>query len=95
MHFIQVMFVIIIDKLIILCLNATQGHVVASLAEAQTMPLMQCPLLVRAGIWDLFSVPAIARLLFVKDNMGSLTAANKCLQTGHPGSQPFDGQHTH
>jgi len=44
---------------------------VASLAEGTAVPLMRCPLLVRAGIWNLFRVPAIAHLLFAKDTVGS------------------------
>ena len=35
---------------IIVCSYAAQGYGVASLAEGTTVPLMQCPLLVRTGI---------------------------------------------
>ena len=47
-------------------------------------PLMQCPLLVRVGICNLFMGPAIACLLFVKDIVGSLTFTNECWQMGFP-----------
>ena len=40
---------------------------VASSAEGAAVPLMQCTLLVRAGICNLFMLLAIARLLFAKD----------------------------
>ena len=43
---------------------------------------MQCPLLVKAGICNLFMVPAIARLLFAKDTVASLTSTNSCWQMG-------------
>ena len=49
---------------------------VASLAEG--MAVIQWLLLVRAGICNLIRVPAIARLLFVKDTVGSLTSINEC-----------------
>ena len=49
---------------------------VASLAEGTAVPLMRCPLLVRAGIWNLAMVPAIANILFTKDNIRFLTSTN-------------------
>ena len=56
------------------------------MSEDGAVPLMQFPLLVRAIIWNLAMVLAIAHLLFVKDTMRSLTATNKCWQMG----QMFD-----
>ena len=55
---------------------AAQGYGVVSLAEGAVVLLMQCPLLVRAGIWNLFMMLEIARLFFVKDTMGSLTSTS-------------------
>ena len=49
---------------------AARGCGVASLAEGVAVPLMRCPLLVRAGICNLAMVPVIARLLFTKDAVG-------------------------
>ena len=49
---------------------------VASLAEGAAVLLMQCPLLVQAGIWNFAMVLVIARLLFVRDTMGYLTPTN-------------------
>ena len=40
---------------------AAQSYRVASLAEGTAALLMQCPLYVRTGIWNLFRVPAITR----------------------------------
>ena len=48
------------------------------MAEVTDVPLMQCPLLVRAEIWNLAIVLAIACLLLMKDTVGSLTSTNKC-----------------
>ena len=42
---------------------AAQGCGVASLAEGMAVPLIQFPLRVRAGIWNLARVPAIAHRL--------------------------------
>ena len=56
----------------------------ASMAEGTVVPLMQCPLLVRAGIWNLTMVPEIAQLLFAKDTVGSLASTTKCWQMGCP-----------
>ena len=64
-----------------LLLYAAQVYRVAYLAEGMARPLMKYPLKVRAGIWNLFMVPEIARLLFVKDNVGSLMSTNSCRQT--------------
>ena len=49
---------------------------VSIIAGSVTVPLMQFPLLVRAGIWNLAMVPAIARLVFTMDTVGSLTSTD-------------------
>ena len=54
---------------------------VASLTEGAYVPLMQEPLLFRAGICNLFMMPTIARLLFAKDTVGYLMFPNECWQT--------------
>ena len=61
---------------------AAQGFGITSLAEGVAVLLMKCPLLVRAGIRNLVMVPAIARLLFMKDTGGFLTSTNKCQHMG-------------
>ena len=44
------------------------------------------------GIWNLFMVLAIARLLFAKDTTGSLTSIDECRQMGCPFNfHPRDG----
>ena len=48
----------------------------ASSAEDTVVTLMQCPLLVTAGICNLFRVPAIAHQLFTKDTTDFLTSNN-------------------
>ena len=64
------------------------------MAEGAAVPLMQFPLLVRARIWTLATVPATARLLFAKDTVESLTSTNKCWQTGSQFKvHPRDGTH--
>ena len=55
-----------------------QGCGVASLAEGTAAALMHFPLLVMAGIWNLFMMPATARLRFAKDTMGYFMSINKC-----------------
>ena len=42
------------------------------------------PAVVRAGIWNLAMMPAMAQRLFSKDTVGSLTSINEREQTGHP-----------
>ena len=49
---------------------------VASLAEGVSVLLMQCPLSVRAGIWNLFRWLAVAHPLIAKDIVGSLMFSN-------------------
>ena len=69
---------------------------VVSLDERVAVLLMQCPLLVRAGICNLFMVPAIARRPFTKDTVGCLTYINLCWQTGCQFNiNQRDGTHTH
>ena len=64
-------------------------------AEGAAILLMQCPLLVSAGIWNLAMVPAIARLLFRTDIVGSLTFT-EWRQAGHPFNiYPRDVTHSH
>lgn len=46
------------------------------------VPLIQFPLSVRAGIWNLFMVLTIAHLFFGKDTVSSLTSTNQCCETG-------------
>uniref|UniRef100_A0A8C4QJG9 Ferredoxin n=1 Tax=Eptatretus burgeri TaxID=7764 RepID=A0A8C4QJG9_EPTBU len=43
---------------------------------------------------NLFMLPAIARLLFVKDAVGSLRSTDKCCLTGRPVVHLRDGAHT-
>ena len=72
-----------------------QSDGVASLAEGGAVLLMQCPLLVRAEIWNLFKVLVIVHLLFTKEIMGSLTSTNEYWQMGHPFNvHPRDGTRT-
>ena len=54
------------------------------------VPLLQCPVQARVRICNLFRVPAITCLLFVKDTVGSLTSTISCWQIGSLGSP-----HTH
>ena len=62
---------------ILLLPYAAQGcGVAAPLAEGATVQLIECPLLVRRGICNLFVVRAMARPLFGKDTVGSLTSTN-------------------
>ena len=60
--------------------------------------------LVRAGIWNLAMVPAIACLFFTKDTVGSLKCTDECWQMGipfnvhlrdgaHPVRETSDGRH--
>ena len=72
-----------------------QAAGVASLAEGKAVPLMQCPLLVRARNCNLSMVLAIAHLLFAKDTVGSLTSTNECWQMGRSFNvHPNDTTHT-
>ena len=66
----------LLPKGILLLLYAAQGCGLASLAEGTVVPLMQCPLSVMAGIWNLIIVPAIAHILLAKDTVGSLLSTN-------------------
>ena len=67
--------------ILLLLSYAAQGYGVTSLAEGMAVPMVQCLLLFRAGICNLYMVPAIARLLFAKNTMESLTSTNECWQT--------------
>ena len=61
-----------------------------------TVTILIHPLeLIAAGICDLFKVPAIARLLFVKDVMGSLTSSTNVDRWDSQFNIHPRGQHTH
>ena len=64
------------DTWLLLLLYETQGCKVASLSEDKVVPVKQCPLQVRAGIWKLFTVQAIACPHFTKGTVGSLISTN-------------------
>ena len=65
------------------------------MAEVMAVPLMQCPLLFKAGICNFFRVPGIARLLFTKDTVRSLTSTNEYWPMGRPIYRPSERRHTH
>ena len=46
------------------------------MAEGAAVLLMQSPVLLRTGIWNLALVLAITHVLFVKDTMISLTSTD-------------------
>ena len=77
---------------VLLRLCAAQGCGIASLAEGTAVPLMQCHLLVRAGIWNLAMVLANSLPLLCERRNGNFNVHQRMLVDGIPINE---GRYTH
>ena len=67
---------IILFLLLLFCMQhkGVESHHLAEGTAGVAVTLMQCTLQVGAGIRNLFRMPVMARILFGKDTVGSLTS---------------------